>query len=357
MKKAIKEYLFRLTNEEGSVLILAALLMTALVALTGVVIDGGSVYMEKQKIQVALDAAALAGGQELPDTTSASNTALYYAALNGLDPDQVQISFPTNGKIVVETNRTVDLRFMPIVNINTVDLELRAAAAMGAPEWSGYTLFSASTSKTLKLNGNSYYIYGSAHTNQKFSANGNTMLITGVIDAVSSISVNGNNMNMPNRHPNSSLIELPDYTAEVQQQAETVGTVYNSGVHFNGNSIDVNNPIYVNGDVHMNGNHITGNGAILAEGDIHINGNCLKNTTSDAVCLYSTDDIHINGNDIEVCGILYAPSGTIFINGNNIQITGKVVANEISINGNTFTITDDDSALESLPGGGSRLVE
>lgn len=357
MKKAIKEYLFRLTNEEGSVLILAALLMTALVALTGVVVDGGTVYMEKQKIQVALDAAALAGGQELPDTTSAANTALYYAELNGLDSDQVQISFPTNGKIVVETNRRVELRFMPIVNINTVDLDLRAAAAMGAPKWAGYTLFSASTSDTLRLSGNTYSILGSAHTNQNFRANGNTMTITGIVDALGSITVNGNAMNIPNRYPNSNFIELPDYTAEVQQQAETVGTVYNAGVHFNGNSIDVNNPIYVNGDVHMNGNHITGNGAILADGDIHINGNCLKNTTSDAVCLYSTGDIHINGNDIEVCGILYAPNGTIFINGNNIEITGKVIGNEVSFSGNTISIIDDDSALKALPGGGSRLVE
>lgn len=355
--KWLKSWHTRLLDEKGSVILLVSVLITALVVLTGVVVDGGSVYMEKQRIQTALDAAALAGGQQLPDTADATSVAMYFAGLNGLDTNKVTVECPTNNKIVVQTTEVVDLLFMPIIKINTVDLALRAAAAKGDPQWANYALFSGSTIDLLTLSGNHYQINGSTHTNQNFRANGNNMTITGVCDAVGSIAVHGTDMDIANRRPYYDFISLPDYSSEVKSQIEAVGAMYASDVSFTGSSINVENSIYVDGEVHLGGNNITGCGSILSEGDMHINGNMINTSTDDAVCLYSNGDIHINGTGIVISGLLYAPHGKIYIDGNDVTITGKVVANEIVFAGNTVNITDNDSAVKVLPGAGSRLVE
>ncbi len=354
MRGAIRKFCL---DESGAVMVLVALGMVVLIGMVGLVIDSGRVYLEQQKVQNALDAAALAGAQELPDTNAATLTALDYASLNGLNPDDVVISFPTSSLMTVEYTEDVDMYFLPVLNINQKSVNAIAGAAQDySPAWGAYTLFSGSSTTRLQINGNTYYIDGSSHTNDDFKANGSSITLTGICDAVGSISVNGSSMNIPHRQAYSSYIELPDYSEQIQQQAETAGNVFHTDVHYNGNNVNVEDPIYVEGEVHLNGNDISGCGAILAEENIHINGNMINNSSSDAICLYSQGDIHVNGNDIEIHGILYAPNGEIQLNGNNICITGKVIANTISIAGNTITISDDDTALETLPSSGCRLV-
>ncbi len=354
MRAVIKQFC---QDESGAVMVLVALGMVVLIGMMGVVIDGGRGYLERQKMQNALDAAALAGAQELPNTSTATLTALEYASLNGLNPDNLVVSFPSSGMIRVECTEDIDMYFLPVFNINQKSVNAFAGAAQDySPAWASYTLFSGSSSDRLQINGNTYYIDGSSHTNDDFKANGSSLTITGICDAVGSISVNGSSMSIPHRRAYSDYIDLPDYSEQVREQAESAGNVYYTDMHYNGNSVNVENPICVDGEVHLNGNNINGCGAILAEEDIHINGNMINNSSSDAICLYSQEDIHVNGNDITISGILYAPNGEIKLNGNNINITGKVIANTISINGNTITITDDDSALQALPSSGVRLV-
>jgi len=344
-------------DERGAVMVLVALGMVVFISMAGLVIDGGREYLERQKIQNALDAAALAGAQELPDTSAATLAALDYASLNGLNPHNLVVFFPSSGMITVECTEDIDMYFLPVLNINQKSVNAIAGAAQDySPAWASYTLFSGSSTERLQINGNTYYIDGSSHTNDDFKANGSSITITGICDAVGSISVNGSSMSIPHRQAYSSHIELPDYSEEVREQAESAGNVHHTDIHYNGNNVNVEDPIYVEGEVHLNGNNISGCGAILAEEDIHINGNMINNSSSDAICLYSQQDIHVNGNDITISGILYAPNGEIKLNGNNINITGKVIANTISINGNTITIMDDDSALQALPSSGVRLV-
>ncbi len=344
-------------DESGAVMVLVALALVVIVGMAGLVIDSGRLYLENQKIQNALDAAALAGAQELPNTNAATLAALEYAALNGLNPDELIIAFPSSSLITVEYTEEVKTYFLPVLGINEIQAGKLAGASQDySPAWGSYTLFSASPSKDLKISGNTYYIEGSTHTNDDFKASGNTLTITGICDAVGSISVNGNNMDIPHRRAYSSHIDLPDYSEQVREQAESAGNIYHTNIHYNGNSINVENSIYVDGEVHLNGNNIIGCGAILAEDDIHINGNTIYNGSSDAICLYSLGDIHVNGNDLTINGILYAPNGEIKINGNNITINGKVISNTISLSGNTLNIIDDDSALQALPSSGCRLV-
>lgn len=56
-----------LKKEEGNVIVLLAFGMAAMIAMLGVVIDGGHLFYTKSHLQKAANAAALSGAQELPN--------------------------------------------------------------------------------------------------------------------------------------------------------------------------------------------------------------------------------------------------------------------------------------------------
>lgn len=84
----------RQKSEIGQVLVLSTLMMSALILAIMVVVDVGFYLQERQNVQKAADAAALAGAQELPDDPSAAQVvALDYALKNGIPNNKVTISF------------------------------------------------------------------------------------------------------------------------------------------------------------------------------------------------------------------------------------------------------------------------
>lgn len=342
-------------KERGSISILFALCVVGLLGFTGLVVDGGNMYLHKAQIQTALDAACLAGSLELPDTVRAYSAAVEIAVLNGLTESEITIAVTSNSVSATAT-KELQLFFMPVLGFDSASIGAGAAASGGTAPCFDYTLFSGSTSHTLNFNGNEIYVDGTAHTNANFRANGNYFTITGACEAVGTITTNGNHISIPYRYPHSSYVELPDYTAQVAEQAQTAGVVYQSSRTYNGNNIYVDSSIYINGNATLNGNTIYGAGAILATGNITINGNCISSTTEDQVCLYSSHDITINGNNIEIHGILYAPSGRITFNGNNITVQGKVIAHNVRFNGNDITISGSGVDVVSLPRKGARLI-
>ena len=82
-----------LKGEKGVVVVVVALLMTVLLGFTAFVVDIGMVASEKQKLQNAIDAACLAGAQDLPNTSQATTAANNYVQLNGYQPSDIQINF------------------------------------------------------------------------------------------------------------------------------------------------------------------------------------------------------------------------------------------------------------------------
>ena len=69
-------------DERGLVLAIAALVLTALLAMSALAVDLGAVYNERRHDQSAADAAALAAAQDLPDVADAVITAKSVAATN-----------------------------------------------------------------------------------------------------------------------------------------------------------------------------------------------------------------------------------------------------------------------------------
>lgn len=79
-----------LLEENGVTAVFVALFMTALLGMSGVVIDGGRLYMEKSQLQKALDAGVLAGAQGLRvSQLAAENTTKEIALKNNFQVDTV----------------------------------------------------------------------------------------------------------------------------------------------------------------------------------------------------------------------------------------------------------------------------
>lgn len=120
----------RLAREEnGTVAVLVALAFTALLGFTALAVDTGILYLEHTRLAAAVDAAVLAGAQELPDLNAAEAKVREYAQLNGIDPAVINIGFSEdNRQITVTTSKTVDLYFAKVLGFNTAAVNGRAVA-------------------------------------------------------------------------------------------------------------------------------------------------------------------------------------------------------------------------------------
>ena len=70
----------RVRDERGQVIVFVVIAFVVLVGMIGIVIDIGYAYKTQRDLQAAADAAALAGAQQLPDSTAAKTTATQYGA-------------------------------------------------------------------------------------------------------------------------------------------------------------------------------------------------------------------------------------------------------------------------------------
>ncbi len=123
-----------LNNKRGSAAILLAFMMTALLAAAALVVDVGNALQEKTNLANGLDAAALAGGQELPsDAVKARTVAIQYLNANGIDPDMVTISIAQNNtQMVLTGSKVVSNHFARVLGIDTTTVGAEAAVKVGA---------------------------------------------------------------------------------------------------------------------------------------------------------------------------------------------------------------------------------
>ena len=369
-------------DESGQSMVLFALMFVVICGMVAFAIDVGRVSIEKEKLQNAVDAAALAGAQDLPNEATAEGTALSYAQQNGMLSSETTATASYNensSKIEVVCTRSVDYTFAKVLGLSSINVSTRAVAKKtginGGPF--GYSAFSGSPTSTLLINGSGINIGGSVHSNCNLMINGSSMVIGGSAEAVSSLNLNGSIINVggtcqgaaiyvygssinigSKNYTAATSIEMPDFSESILAEAEASGQTYSGNKFFNGSKINVTSPIYVNGDLTVNGSEFTGNGIIVASGNITFNGSNIKNSSSDAVCFYSTNgNIMINGSYIELDGIVYAPNGSIMMNGSYQTINGRVIGKTLNFNGSYITIASSKSDLNCLPKTTVTLVE
>jgi len=128
----------RLKSERGQAFVLAAVAMVMCMGMAALVLDVGNWFRDKRRLQGAVDAAALAGAQSLPDDASgAQSQALSYANKNGGDVAGANIvitsQYQTNDTITVTGQRNDPGIFSRVIAIPGADITAKAAARVGPP--------------------------------------------------------------------------------------------------------------------------------------------------------------------------------------------------------------------------------
>lgn len=118
-------------NQRGSVTGMTVVALTVLLSFAALVIDGGLLYVNRAELVNMVDAAALAGVQDLPgDMVQAEASSRAYAAQNSRFDDAVNVTVPSNKIVMVSTVRPVELTFARIFGMNTANVRAEAAAVL-----------------------------------------------------------------------------------------------------------------------------------------------------------------------------------------------------------------------------------
>ncbi len=143
------------SDERGQALPVLALMMVALLGMCGIGVDVARAFYVHRQLQAATDAAAMAGAADLPDS-SAITTATHFSAVSGglnartsltgaamvngypkvvclnkLQDEGIACATPSNGNaIIVKEQITINLFFLRVVGLKTVNIGASATAAM-----------------------------------------------------------------------------------------------------------------------------------------------------------------------------------------------------------------------------------
>jgi len=121
-----------LKNDQGSTVVLIALAMTVMLGFVALVVDGGMLFLERHRLQKAVDAAVLAGAQELPEFTDRSVKEVKRAiSLNGISDASLNISISESNRLLeVEASHDVELTFARALGISHSTVSAVAAAGL-----------------------------------------------------------------------------------------------------------------------------------------------------------------------------------------------------------------------------------
>ncbi|MFN8557786.1 MAG: Tad domain-containing protein [Dehalococcoidia bacterium] len=119
---------------------LVALMLVPLLGFVALAIDMGQLAINRRQLQNAVDAAALAAAQALPDdTVSATDAAYTWASRNGvpwaqLDSPIITTTATTNDTISVTARRNVPYSFARVLNLFSGNVTATATARIGSVE-------------------------------------------------------------------------------------------------------------------------------------------------------------------------------------------------------------------------------
>jgi len=125
-------------RQRGQILPLFALALVAVVAMVGLVIDGGSAYAQRRDQQNAADLAALAGANALIFSLDATTAAHRVAEANGYHDGEngvtVAVTFPASNEVKVDIAAPHRNYFAGVVGQPTWQVGVTATAEEGVPE-------------------------------------------------------------------------------------------------------------------------------------------------------------------------------------------------------------------------------
>ena len=124
-----------INDQRGSVVVLLAIGVTALLGVTALVADVGVNYVKQTQLSVAADAAALAGAARFSEGRDVvAATARSIAEKNGVNPEKIIVEVDENGNgVTVRTQAPISLYFAKLFGATGGTMEQRAKVAKTRP--------------------------------------------------------------------------------------------------------------------------------------------------------------------------------------------------------------------------------
>ncbi len=348
-------------TEKGQALILIVFGIVAMVALTGLAIDGSATYTNRQGAQNAADAAALAGALQLSlnNTSNVVSAATNVAQTNGSssatnavvtvnNPPSTGCGGATNSYVgnseyvQVIINTDVPTTFAPVVGIRQMH-NCVEAIAYGRPAVSGSTyggaalvaidptdpqsmLFNGGATVQTKKSG----VFVNSNNSQALFLNGGAQLtMDSNAMVVGGYKSNGNAQWSPGITTGATALTVPDPawatipaipTSPTCGSSGSVSGSYNGNfsngtLNLNGGTATLTPGNYANLNTNSNSNLVFSPGTYCISGSLNIGGTVTG--TSGKVQLVTNSNINLNGgvnvnfSDLEI----YTTNGSWIING------------------------------------------
>ena len=382
-------------------LVLGALSFSVVLIFAALAIDVGFFLHTRTKLQADADAMALAGVQELPDTTSAHGIARDWGTKNGVQSGEVDsIVFGTTcsgnstpDTIAVQLTRRQPTFLAKIMGITEADIAACATAVLqGAGD---YAVFAYEPSchpdnqDALQRSGSETTVTGGLHSNSYFHWSGSDNTITESAEYDCDIHLSGQNNTAGSGPYDAGFKDWPLYftgddllpycTPALSDLTGRKLDITTSDDRFWLNDDPSTNTLETGvycskGDLTLSGSDITGNVTFIAKKELKVSGSDFTllgylECGDDPVGCYAGADhklllvsfstipsnsLHMSGSGGLWDGIMFAPFGRADISGSsNFSIVGRVLGNEVKLSGSNFGITYSGNSSSYF----SKLIE
>lgn len=391
-------------QEQGQIFVLLVISIVGLLAIVGLGVDSARIFIEKRRVQNAVDNASLAGSLALcsgaSSTTARANAIAVLTSYGYTDPLLYSVAnpFDDDGDGINSTGQTDDDFVFGVTLTSLVDPIIIqivfqgdvAATAEGIAYCKlvqeavfAHALYTTGSSdmncdpNSLKISGSAGSITGGFHSNTEIQIqseillDGNSSYVSGGFDD-SKITYAGSTTFTQVAEKNPAMpYFIEDFAAVATAGGSTItdsyGTVrnfYNMGSgtvnlgdfesagHYNSSTYAIDDGVYfVNGNFKLE-DVIIGNATFVATGEVTLkqNGVALDPYYDDLLMVFANTGgsktcnkgISMSGSDNAFKGMLFAPFGEVSMAGSsNLTVTGLIVSLGISISGSNTTLIYD----------------
>lgn len=161
----------------------------------------------------------------------------------------------------------------------------------------------------------------------------------------SNLAIQTGKLSVQSAHPSiNGVVQKTDNLSKLDNGLRTMlssETKIISNGYFGGGDISTDSDIYSNDVYSASGGKVQIGHNITTEGNIYLSGETVKGI--DSVLYSKNGDISFNCNTlVNFKGIIYAPNGIVTINSANAIIDGIIIAKEVYVQANTFTINNNE---------------
>jgi Flp pilus assembly protein TadG len=374
--------------------VLVAVLMPVVVGVMALSLDGGLLYLQRQKAQSAADAAALAGAYQLYNGSNfsvAQSSAIAMGSQSGYTIPSSSVTSPQTGYISVTVAASQPRLFSAIWGSGNTSITASAVARGTTAPYSkaailvlaatGTSVMLSSTTSVTAVNGS---IVVDSTSSASILSSGSPSITTPALDLSGNILYSGTNPNkatvtnysQPATADPLSGIAAPSSSGMTVQSSSAItlsGTstrtlspgVYNGGITMSGSSSVTLQP----GSYYINGGGITMSGSSSISG----NGVMIYNTGGGAINLSGTGTVALNpmssgtyagitifqdrsntssatmsgGSNMNNTGTFYFPGSTLTLSGGTgVGVIGaQFIANKLTFSGTSGIKVNYDSSV------------